>query len=149
MQAFSRLPSTSFFVTQTLLKSPVPDEAAWCVLWIELTVLASVMATHEVGPAPERSVGRWRVLHGIGAIVLYVLYHVVNHLFGLLGPDMHATVMDVGRTVYRSPLIEPILVVLMLFQAFPGIYLAWKWSAKQADFHRTFQVASGVFLSVS
>jgi hypothetical protein len=56
--------------------------------------------------------------------------------------------MKVGRTVYRSRLGEPLLVVAMLFQIGTGLFLAWRWSAAAQPFHRTFQVASGVYLSL-
>lgn len=135
-------------VVQGLLKSPLPDELVWCVLWIGIAIAAATAAQPENPIAAP--IGRWRVAHGLSAAVLvfYVLFHVVNHLFGLMGPKMHATVMDLGRTVYRAPVIEPVLVALMLFQAVTGLRLAWRWSAAQTDFHRTFQVASGVYLAV-
>jgi hypothetical protein len=36
----------------------------------------------------------------------------------------------------------------MLFQIGTGLFLAWRWSAAPQDFHRTFQVASGAYLSL-
>ncbi len=56
--------------------------------------------------------------------------------------------MDIGRTVYRAKAIEPVLVVLLLFQIASGLHLAWRHSAVTQDFFRTFQIASGVYLSV-
>ena len=56
--------------------------------------------------------------------------------------------MDVGRKVYRAGLLEPLLVLAFLFQAVSGLYLAWRWSHARQDAFRTFQIASGVFLSV-
>jgi hypothetical protein len=137
-------------VVQGLLKSPLPDELVWCVLWIGIALAAGIAARHQDEAAAPAAIARWRVAHGLGAaiVVFYVLFHVVNHLFGLMGPKMHATVMDLGRTVYRAPVIEPVLVALMLFQAVTGLRLAWRWSAMPSDFRRTFQVASGVYLSV-
>jgi hypothetical protein len=96
------------------------------------------------------AVGRWRVAHGLTAAILclYVLFHLTNHLFGLVGPDAHATVMKIGRVVYRSGIGEPLLVTVMLFQIGTGLYLAWRWSAAAEGFHRTYQVASGAYLSM-
>jgi hypothetical protein len=135
-------------VVQGLLKSPLPDEAVWCVLWVGIALVAGSAMQHQDGTVAP--IGRWRVAHGLGAaiVVVYVLFHVVNHLFGLMGPRMHAAVMDLGRTVYRAPVVEPVLVALLLFQAVTGLRLAWRWSATRTDFHRTFQVASGLYLSV-
>jgi hypothetical protein len=90
------------------------------------------------------------VAHGVGGVVvlIYVLFHITNHLFGLIGPAAHAAIMYVGRHVYRAPVIEPLLVALLLFQIASGLHLAWQWSVRQTDFYRTFQVASGVYLAV-
>ena len=55
--------------------------------------------------------------------------------------------MDWGRKIYRSPLIEPLLVTLMLSQVASGFHLALRWSTSARDFYRTFQVASGLYLS--
>jgi hypothetical protein len=77
-----------------------------------------------------------------------VLFHVTNHLFGLVGPDAHAAVMKMGRMVYRSGVGQPLLVAAMLFQIGTGLYLAWRWSSARHDFQRTFQVASGGYLSL-
>jgi hypothetical protein len=96
------------------------------------------------------AVGRWRVLHGLTAAVLcfYVLFHLTNHLFGLIGPDAHASLMKIGRVAYRSGVGEPLLVAAMIFQIATGLFLSWRWSAAAQGFHRTFQVASGAYLSL-
>jgi hypothetical protein len=137
-------------VVQSMARSPVPDEIVWCFLWAGAVLWACVASSSVVDAAPVVGVARWRVVHGVvGAIVLfYVLFHLANHLLGLIGPEAHAAMMDLGRRVYRAPVVEPVLVALLLFQIATGLRLAWRWSAAPADFHRTFQVASGVYLSV-
>src|SRR3546814_6716381 len=59
-----------------------------------------------------------------------------------------ASVMKIGRVVYRSGVGEPLLVAAMIFQIATGLVLAWRWSAAAQGFHRTFQVASGAYLSL-
>jgi succinate dehydrogenase hydrophobic anchor subunit len=76
------------------------------------------------------------------------VFHLTNHLFGLEGPDKHAAVMKLGRKIYRSPMVEPLLVTLFLFQISSGVALAWRWSGRPATAFRVFQVASGVYLSL-
>lgn len=136
-------------VVQSMAGSVLPDQLVWCVLWSAAAsrVWSRSNAAAEDHPAP--AVARWRVVHGIiGAIVLlYVGFHIVNHLFGLIGPDAHQAVMDLGRKVYRAPLVEPLLVALMLAQVASGLYLAWRWSRSALDFRKTFQIASGFYLS--
>jgi len=135
-------------VVQALLHSPIPDEIVWGVIWLAIAIWSQFARS----PAPEAvpAVGRWRVVHGLTAVILslYVLFHVSNHLFGLIGPDVHAAVMKIGRVVYRSGVGEPLLVAAMLFQIGAGLYLAWRWSAAPQGFHRTYQVASGAYLSL-
>lgn len=137
-------------VVQSMAGSILPDELVWCILWSAAAFLAwsGARAPAEGRPAP--AVGRWRVAHGImGAIVLlYVGFHIGNHLFGLIGPEAHAAVMALGRKVYRAPPIEPLLVALMLCQVASGLTLAWRWSASALDFQKTFQLASGCYLAV-
>ncbi|MBB4859321.1 hypothetical protein HNO88_002650 [Novosphingobium chloroacetimidivorans] len=88
--------------------------------------------------------------HGGTALifVIYVAFHLVNHVLAWEGQAEHAAVIEIGRKVYRSRIGEPILVAAMLFQIATGLMLSWRWSAKQLDFHKTFQVASGFFLSI-
>ena len=137
-------------VVQSMAGSILPDELVWCVLWSGAALWVWYGHNAPVDACPAPAVARWRVVHGItGAIVLlYVGFHILNHLFGLIGPDAHAAVMGLGRKVYRAPLIEPLLVALMLFQVGSGLYLAWRWSVSALDFQKTFQIASGIYLSV-
>lgn len=135
-------------VVQALVHSRLPDEIVWGVMWIAIAIWSQTARMPATPAVPE--VGRWRVVHGLTAaiLVLYVLFHVTNHLFGLVGPHAHAAVMKVGRIVYRSRVGEPLLVAAMLFQVGTGLYLAWRWSATAQGFHRTYQVASGAYLSL-
>jgi hypothetical protein len=135
-------------VVQALVHSPIPDEIGWCLIWLAIAIWSQRAPDPVVATMP--AVGRWRVVHGLTAAILslYVLFHITNHLFGLVGPDAHAAVMKIGRVVYRSGLGEPLLVAAMLFQIGTGLYLAWRWSATPQSFHRTYQVASGAYLSL-
>ena len=135
-------------VVQALVHGPISDEIVWCVIWLAIAIWSQ--SARNLVAAPVPAVGRWRVAHGLTAAILclYVLFHLTNHLFGLVGPDAHATVMNIGRVVYRSGIGEPLLVAAMLFQIGTGLYLAWRWSAAAQGFHRTYQVASGAYLSL-
>jgi len=135
-------------VVQTLIHSPIRDEIVWSVIWVTIAVWSQLTRSSNGSAVP--AVGRWRVIHGITAaiLVLYVLFHVINHLFGLVGSAAHESVMAIGRVVYRSRFGEPLLVGAMLFQVGTGLFLAWRWSAAPQDFHRTYQVASGTYLAM-
>src|SRR2546423_4649390 len=135
-------------VVQALIHSPIPDEIVWCVLWLAIAIWSQTARNPVAATRP--TVGRWRMIHGMTAalLCLYVAFHLANHLVGLIGPDAHAAVMKIGRVVYRSGVGEPLLVAAMLFQIGTGLFLAWRWSAAPQGFHRTFQVASGAYLSM-
>ena len=133
-----------------LLHLPVNDELVWIIGWLAVCVyvLLGSETVFEPAAAP-RPISRLRVAHGVVAalVVSFVLFHLSNHLLGLVGPDLHASVMKVGRGVYRSPVVEPVLVGLMLFQVISGARLAWRWSGAPVDAYRVFQIGSGIYLA--
>jgi hypothetical protein len=131
-----------------LLHSPVKDVWIWSVLWIGLGVAASFGRPGQVEDAAGPPAGL-RIAHGVAAalILLFVTFHLFNHLTGLLGPETHGRVMAVGRLVYRSRFVEPVLVTLLLFQVVGGVAMAWRWSARPADLARAIQVGSGAYLA--
>lgn len=137
-------------VSQGLLGIPIPDTVTWCIVWIGLTCLAYALPQRGPETFARPDLSRVRVVHGVTAAILclYVLFHIGNHLASLRGPEAHAAIMAAGRTVYRNPVVEPVLVATMLFQVVTGLYLAWRWSAARHDFYRTFQIASGIYLSL-
>jgi len=128
------------------------DELVWVAGWSAACIYVMLGSEGEPGSrsvSTTQSVAKWRVAHGVaGALVLgYVLFHLTNHLLGLMGPDVHAAVMKMGRLVYRSTVIEPVLVTLLLFQVIVGVRLAWRWSSLPADAFRVFQIGSGTYLA--
>lgn len=138
-----------FGVVTYMLGSQIADTWIWTPLWLIVGYLGCKAKTPVVSYRRAPS-AQLRVAHGIAGSIaaLYVLFHITNHLFGLIGPEAHAAVMSLGRRVYRSAFVEPILVMVMLFQIISGLRLAWTWSAENSDPYRIYQVASGVFMSV-
>jgi hypothetical protein len=136
-------------VVSGLLHSPISDVWTWTIFWVAAGVAATVAAASEAGSQPSSMTGRLRVAHGICAvaILIFVAFHLANHLTGLFGPQVHARVMAMGRAVYRSRLVEPALVALLLFQVASGFRLAWQWSARALDAAKLIQVGSGTYLA--
>lgn len=135
-------------VSLGLLGAPVSDTTVWIAGW--LTAFGIGMTAGDASaPVTEHPVGRWRVVHGASAalLTLFVLFHLGNHLGGWLGPAAHARMMEIGRTVYRSHWIEPVLIGMLMLQIATGIRLAWRWSATRADLHRVVQIGSGLYLA--
>jgi succinate dehydrogenase/fumarate reductase cytochrome b subunit len=90
-----------------------------------------------------------RAAHGISAsiILLFVAFHLTNHLSGLIGPNLHAAIMKAGRTLYRFPPVEVLLVGLLLFQIGSGLTLAVRSSWKTTNGFRVLQIGSGIYLA--
>ena len=128
----------------------LPDKLLWIAVWLVLAAITWLVPQGTL-PAARAPKAAWRVAHGISAalIACFVLFHLFNHLTGLLGgADLHAAVMKAGRTVYRASFIEPVLVALLFFQIASGFLLFWRWSALKADLFRTFQIGSGLYLAM-
>jgi hypothetical protein len=125
------------------------DECVWIAVWLGacLYVLLGSKAPPVITSA--RPISGWRVAHGVVAVLVlfFISFHLWNHILGLRGPDVHAVAMRAGRRVYRSRMIEPFLVTLMLFQVVTGIRLVWRWSSQPVDAYRVFQIGSGTYLA--
>jgi hypothetical protein len=136
-------------VAPGLLGIHLSDEVIWIVLWLMLAGATWLLPDRPAERTRTPGV-RWRVAHGLSALAIacFVLFHLANHLSGLIGPDLHTAVMKAGRTVYRSTFVEPVLVTLLLFQIVSGLTLFWRWSALKADIFRAFQIGSGLYLAV-
>ena len=136
-------------VAPGLVGLSISDVAVWIALWAAAGLYVWSARDVTAPEHPARSIAPWRVAHGVSAalIACFVLFHLANHLSGLDGPNTHAAIMKAGRTVYRAPLIEPVLVILLLFQITSGVRLAWRWSSQRADTYRIFQIGSGAYLA--
>jgi hypothetical protein len=151
--AFAALAAPPLFVlagvASGLLHSPIRDVWIWTFSWVAIGICATVSSSGTRPPTAANPTGRLRVLHGISGamILLFVTFHLANHLTGLFGPDVHAHVMAAGRLVYRSHPVEPVLVGLLLFQIVSGVRLAWRYSAGPLDAVRVVQVGSGAYLA--
>jgi hypothetical protein len=137
-------------VLLTLAGANISDLVVWVGVWLLLAGIAVIAGRSEESVVPGKIPTWLRVAHGISAAILcaYILFHLANHLVGLRGPAAHAQVMAAGRSIYRASIIEPLLVMMLLFQVATGLQLAWRWSASRQDFFRTFQIASGVYLAI-
>ena len=88
-------------------------------------------------------------LHRISAtlIVVFVLLHLLNHLFALQGLQQHIAFMEQIRVLYRNIFVEALLLGCVLFQVGSGIYFAWNRRGQRRGFHEKAQVISGLYLA--
>jgi hypothetical protein len=94
---------------------------------------------------------RFRPWHRRNAylLLLFIAAHLTTHLASIFGADSQSAVMDIVRVVYRSPVIEIVLIALFVSQVCMGIALviprirqsqktAWSWV----------QIVSGIYLAI-
>ncbi|WP_377068218.1 hypothetical protein [Negadavirga shengliensis] len=85
-------------------------------------------------------------LSGI-AIALFLLLHLTNHLVALGGPQLHITVMNLFRHVYRFWPVEVLLLSCVVFQVISGVILVFKKGFRKQPLYVVIQVLSGLYLS--
>jgi succinate dehydrogenase/fumarate reductase cytochrome b subunit len=88
-------------------------------------------------------------LHRLSGIVIasFLLLHIINHLLALGGPQLHITVMNLFRYVYRFPPVEIFLLVCVAFQIVSGMILVFKKGFLKQPVYELVQIFSGVYLS--
>ena len=137
-------------VVLTMLHDPVPDKWLWVACWAIGLVLL-VRSDNNVPAKPARPVpAPLRVAHGVSALAIVLIFlalHITNHLMFPAGAATYDAVMKVFRHVYRTNLVQPLLVTLLLFQVGTGLFFVWRLTAAPSDRFRTFQIASGVYLA--
>jgi hypothetical protein len=138
-------------VVLSMLHDPVPDTWLWVACW----AIALVLLLRSDDDAPARLAARLvpvplRVAHGVSALALVMIFlalHITNHLMFPAGEGTYDAVMKVFRQVYRTDILQPLLVALFFFQIGTGLFFAWRLTAAPSDRFRTFQIASGVYLA--
>lgn len=143
-------------VITSMVKSSVADTTIWVVTWTILmltgwgTYFISRNHTSTIKVTVRRVISpRLRMSHGVSALAIIFLFlamHLTNHLVGLLGEAQHKALMSIFRLVYRERIIEPIVILLFLFQICTGMALINRMSALPADFFKSIQIASGAYL---
>ena len=81
-------------------------------------------------------------------ILLFIVLHLVNHLFAMVSLELHIAVMEKLRVLYRNPIVEFLLIVSLLFQLSLGLYFTYKLRGQRRGFFEKAQVWSGLYLCV-
>jgi succinate dehydrogenase/fumarate reductase cytochrome b subunit len=97
----------------------------------------------------EQDMSTLRRIHRLSAFLLisFVIVHLCNHLFALWGAEQHIAVMEALRTLYRHPLVEPLLLLAVLSQIVTGLRLFWKLRKARGNRLVKLQRLSGLFLA--
>jgi hypothetical protein len=138
-------------VVLSMLHDPVPDTWFWVACWaIALALLLRPDNDAPARLAPRAVPAPLRVAHGVSALALVIIFlalHIANHLMFPAGEGTYDTVMKVFRHVYRTDVLQPLVVALFLFQVGTGLFFVWRLTVAPAGRFRTFQIASGVYLA--
>jgi hypothetical protein len=137
-----------------LMGVPNGDYVLWGLTWIVLAVLT--VAGSRTSAATKREPHRLvspalRTAHGISAVTILVIFlmpHIANHLTAIWSVDAHMTVMRALRQVYRAELVQPLLVVLFIFQIASGLVLWRGRMTVDAELFGTLQTAAGIYLAI-
>ena len=88
------------------------DYVLWGIIWIGASIL--VLTRTQTSEAAEQRLDRahppaLRVAHGMSALVILIVFllpHIGNHLTAIWSVDLHKTVMQGLRRIYRIDIIE-------------------------------------------
>lgn len=86
-------------------------------------------------------------IHYVSGLTLsiFIAVHLFNHFFAIAGAEAHIRMMEILRKVYRHPVIETFLLLVVGFQVITGIRLAYKRRATSTA--EKIQVWSGLYLA--
>ncbi|HEY6895937.1 MAG TPA: hypothetical protein VI279_01645 [Rhodocyclaceae bacterium] len=137
-------------VLMFLVGNPVSDVLLYCGLWIALLSGILVGGSRPISESSGTNLtAKLRVSHGAVAaavLALFLLAHIGNHMFGLVGSDAHIAVMKDLRQIYRNFVFEPLLLIGFLYLIGSGALMAWRFAGSETDGFRALQVASGIYL---
>ncbi|HKA41101.1 MAG TPA: hypothetical protein VKF40_03835 [Burkholderiales bacterium] len=135
-----------------LVGFPTGDQVLWPLVWA--AVIAAVFIGISNGTPADATVRApsWlRPAHGVGAAMViagFVSLHLFNHLTGFWSADTHIAVMQVLRKWYRSGVVEPLLLALMLFMVISGAVLLRARLNRRAGVFETLQTMTGAYLGI-
>src|SRR5262249_40115314 len=136
-----------------LLHAPNGDVLCWSIVW--LIAIASMARTMRRGgdealaPSTPNPIPL-RMAHGCSAlaiVLIFLVWHLLNHASAALSLQVEEAMMSALRQWYRSEYVQPVLVVLMLFQLGSGLILLRRATAARSDIYRTLQTSTGAFLT--
>lgn len=81
-------------------------------------------------------------------IALFVVLHLANHAFSLIGVEKHVEVMAQLRKIYRNVFVETLLLCAVGVQIFSGIQLYRSRFKIAKGFYEKLQLWSGLYLAM-
>ncbi|WP_299060524.1 hypothetical protein [uncultured Polaribacter sp.] len=89
-------------------------------------------------------------IHCLSGVLIsfFVGLHLFNHLYSILGADVHVQMMNNLRVIYRNIIAEVILLFAVITQIFSGIKLFFKKRKNNINFFEKLQVWTGLYLAI-
>ncbi len=82
---------------------------------------------------------------GVG---IFIATHLTVHVTALSGIAVHKAMLGAVQTVYRNPIVEPLLLIAILAQIMIGArLLARRWKSADKGFWGWAQILSGLYLA--
>jgi hypothetical protein len=78
---------------------------------------------------------------------MFIGMHLVNHLYGLAGPERHIALMENLRLAYRNPVVETVLLMAAALQVFTGLRLFFQMRKLAGSLIDKLHLWSGLYLA--
>ncbi|HEX5280578.1 MAG TPA: hypothetical protein VFW28_10920 [Micropepsaceae bacterium] len=136
-----------------VLHLPAIVSIGWPVFWAVLALLALTpggmpLRVTRIGASGYRRLG---IAHGISAsaiLALFVAPHLTNHTAGIFSGMAHLEFMKTARLEYRNGIVQPLLLLLILFQVASGVTLLQRRLRTAGDFFGNLQTLTGVYVGM-
>ncbi len=134
----------------SLLHIPLSSLAVWFALWILIGALVLERISHPEPLFSIRTISKTKVVHGVSAIIiaLFVLAHLTVNLSILKSPEAYLSTASILRLAYRTPIAEPILIVLLAMQVGSGLIMASDAFCRRASSEYLIQIACGLYFVI-
>jgi succinate dehydrogenase/fumarate reductase cytochrome b subunit len=88
--------------------------------------------------------------HRLSALPIgaFLVLHVANHLVGLMGQQEHIRFMRTIRPIYRNVVVEPALLLLLVWQVSSGLRLLLSRRRDADGIVAWLQIGSGAYLAL-
>ena len=136
-----------------VLHLPAIVSIGWPAFWAVLAVIALSPRGTPLRPLRMDAAGyrRLGIAHGISAsaiLILFIAPHLANHTAGIFSGMAHLDFMKSARLEYRNDIVEPLLLVLILFQVASGVTLVQRRLRGAGDLIGSLQTMTGAYAGI-
>lgn len=136
-----------------VLHLPAIVSVGWPAFWAVLALFMLSARGTPLRPMRIDAAGyrRLGIAHGISAgaiVILFIAPHLANHTAGIFSGMAHLDFMKSARLEYRNQIVEPLLLLLMLFQVASGVTLVQRRLRSADDFIGTLQTMTGAYAGI-